>query len=381
MARSSVNGAVMTIDVAELAGLERAEPLARRPRWPRRCVVSAGQGVVGLEPGGDDLAQVGRDGIEPVDAVGGERERDPCLGQDGGRGQLFLPLGLAVGQHAERLVALGDRPSCGTRLGGDLGLLGKVSRSTTGTLYALSRSATLAASRPPTITAVVPNSSARSSARWISSRVFASHQTAQLLGPRGLEGLEGRVERRLRAAVLLVEGVELLEMVGVEHRLAEVGDRAHQHARIGVLAGPGLRRRTAPTALAGRRARLRCRVGRVAAAAGSNGGARLTCSATGAATIASRRGRPLRLTRALWPVAIAPAGAERKSVKPSRRLGSARRVVQVERAGDLELGGQAPAVVGRRRRPGAPRPGRPAGPGRSPTARPRRAGRPSCTGR
>ncbi len=217
-------------------------------------------------------------------------------------------------------------------------------------MYALSRSATLAASRPPTITAVVPNSSARSSARWISSRRVRLPPDGQLLGPRRLEGPEGRVERRLRAAVLLGEGVELLEMVGVEHGLAEVGDRAHQHAGIGVLGGPGLprrpiRRRPWPGVGPG--------CGRLGPGsrppAGSNGGAGLMCRATGAATIASRRGRPLRLTRALWPVAMAPAGAERKSVKPSRRRGSARPSLRSSAPATSNSGVRPAAVVGRRR--------------------------------
>ena len=217
----------------------------------------------------------------------------------------------------------------------------------------------MAASRPPTITAVVPNSSARSSARWISSRVFASHQTGSFLARGGLECLEGRIERGLGAAVRLVIGFELLEMVGVEHGLAEVGDRAHQHARDRgsrrPVRSPGLRGagtgpdrvwewgRASGRAWADRRGRRR-RMARL------GGGARLTCSATGRETMTSRRGRPLKLTRALWPVAIAPAGAERKSVKPSRRRGSASGVGEIQGAGDLEFGRQAPAVIGRRRR-------------------------------
>ena len=70
---------------------------------------------------------------------------------------------------SSRSAAAFLRYSCSV---GTLGSSGKLSRSTTGTLADLRRSATLAASRPPTITAVVPNSSARSSARWISSRVL-----------------------------------------------------------------------------------------------------------------------------------------------------------------------------------------------------------------
>ena len=73
------------------------------------------------------------------------------------------------------------------------------------------------------------------------------------------------------------------------------------------------------------------------------------CSATGALTIASRRGSPLRLTRALCPVAMAPPGAESRSVKPRRRRGSTSASVSSSDAGDLELGRQPLAVVGGRR--------------------------------
>ena len=45
----------------------------------------------------------------------------------------------------------------------------------------------------------------------------------------------GPVERRLGASVFLGEGVELLEMIGVEHGLAEVGDRPHEGAGIRIL--------------------------------------------------------------------------------------------------------------------------------------------------
>ena len=60
---------------------------------------------------------------------------------------------------------------------GTLGSSGKLSGRMTATCSAFNRSATLAASRPPTMTTVVPNSAARSSARWISSRVSACHHT------------------------------------------------------------------------------------------------------------------------------------------------------------------------------------------------------------
>ena len=211
---------------------------ARDGRGVRR---EGGQGVVGLEPGADDLAQVGRDGIEPVNPVGGEGERDPFLGQDRGRGQLFLPLRLAMGRARGADRRARRRPSCGTPARwGPSGSSGTVSRRTTGTLYALSRSTTLAASRPPTITAVVPNSSARSSARWISSREFASHQTGSFLARAAWRALRAGSNGGCVPPCFCDEGVELLEMVGVEHGLAEVGDRAHQDARIGVLDGPGL---------------------------------------------------------------------------------------------------------------------------------------------
>ena len=248
------------------------------------------------------------------------------------------------------------------------------SRRTTGTLYALSRSATLAGlasaddhgrgaellgevERPVDLVARV---------RLPPDR--------QLLRPRRLERLEGRVERRLGSAMFLEERVELLQVVGVEHGLAQVGDRTHQDAGIGVLDRPGRLGHPA-TALAGRRPGLRRGGPRSTAPAGSDGGARLMCSATGAAMTASRRGSPLRVTSALWPVAIAPAGAERKSVKPRPSPGLGQRVIEVEHAGDLELGCEPAAVVGRRRGQGrlgqvdrpAPSGRRPLDPARWPT--------------
>ena len=57
--------------------------------------------------------------------------------------------------------------------------------------------------------------------------------------------------------------------------------------------------------------------------AGSFGVARWTCKANGDRTIASRRGSPLVLATADCPVAIAPAGAATRSVKPSLRRSSA----------------------------------------------------------
>ena len=49
----------------------------------------------------------------------------------------------------------------------------------------------------------------------------------------------------------LIVGVELLIVVGVEHGLAEVGDRAHQDAGIRVFAGSFLTAEPSPPALPG----------------------------------------------------------------------------------------------------------------------------------
>ena len=72
---------------------------------------------------------------------------------------------------------------------------------------------------------------------WLPTRPAAS-STGRPGGPSSA-GSNGR----LAAAVRLVERIELLEVVGVEHRLAEVGDRAHQDARIRVFAGPSCPKR------------------------------------------------------------------------------------------------------------------------------------------
>ena len=144
---------------------------------------------------------------------------------------------------SSRSAAAFLRYSCSV---GTLGSSGKLSRSTTGTLPALSRSATLAASRPPTMTAVVPNSSARSSARWISSRVLLSHQTGIFLVRAAKSAFKAGSNGGRRPPIGFIIGVELLEVVGVEHGLAEVGDRAHQDAGIGVFAGSFLTEASPP---------------------------------------------------------------------------------------------------------------------------------------
>ena len=91
-------------------------------------------------------------------------------------------------------------------LGGDPGLLGEVQPQHDRDLGRLEPVGDLGGLAPPTITAVVPNSSARSSARWISSRVFASHQTASFLARAAWSALKAGSNGGCGAAVCLVEG-------------------------------------------------------------------------------------------------------------------------------------------------------------------------------
>ena len=93
-------------------------------------------------------------------------------------------------------------------------------------------------------------------------------------------------------------------------------------ARIGILGRAGLLAELTAAALAGRRGLLLGGAGR---APGSNGGREVDVQGDrgGDDRLAPREAAQAR-PGALWPVAIAPAGAERKSVKPSRRRGSAR---------------------------------------------------------
>ncbi len=109
----------------ELARFERTQPAVDAGDGGS-VLGKAGQGVVSRQASRDELANHRGEIVEALDSVGGQPEDDPGLGQRGRRAHLLGPALLALGQHAQRLVAL----RCGLLaifgLGGNPWLLGKV---------------------------------------------------------------------------------------------------------------------------------------------------------------------------------------------------------------------------------------------------------------
>ena len=122
---SSWNGAEKATTWPSLPG-SRVPSRRSSPAIAAAWIVSAASGLVRRQPRGDELANLRREPIQPLEPLGGEGERDARPGQ-GRRGRdLFLPDLATVDQDPERFFLLDRRTLAILVLGGELRLLGEI---------------------------------------------------------------------------------------------------------------------------------------------------------------------------------------------------------------------------------------------------------------
>ena len=215
--------------MAELARLDGPEAVVDT-RDPGRTEGQGLDGVVGGQAGLDRVPDLAEELVDAGEAVAGEAEGDVGFAQEPGEGDALVPRCPGLFECSKRAIALLEGLLAVFLLRGDLGSFGEVDAEDDRTTHGLQTVGDLV--RLPAADDDRPRAELLGEVEDAMDRVEVVRlpPRGQRAGLRVVKGFQGRVVGWQGASLFSGEFERLVVVFGVEHRLSEVGDHAHQGA-------------------------------------------------------------------------------------------------------------------------------------------------------